>query len=114
MSNASNFYKRKIESLKFPRGENRPTIVCNDKNILIKDRNMLARLGYFVGREIDSGTFATVRYAEKTSANGKVALAVKVSTVSCLILRLVRGSSIFSYRRSSTFFLQIFDCEVLD
>lgn len=53
--------------------------VAREKNSsLAKDKSELARVGYYVGRKIDSGTFAVVRYAERTSVGGSVPLAVKV------------------------------------
>ncbi|XP_035212540.1 testis-specific serine/threonine-protein kinase 1-like, partial [Stegodyphus dumicola] len=50
----------------------------SERNILLKDRYILSTNGYYIGRKIDSGTFATVRFAEKTSKNGTVPLAVKI------------------------------------
>lgn len=73
MSNIPEFLKRK-------KHKSRADPLSKDKpNSLIKDKAILLANGYLIGRKLDSGTFATVRYAEKTTINGTVPLAVKVS-----------------------------------
>lgn len=73
MSHLSEFLKRK------KRRPSAEPFTKNKPHTLVKDKAILAASGYFIGRKLDSGTFATVRYAEKSTNNGTVPLAVKVS-----------------------------------
>lgn len=73
MSHLSEFLKRK------KRRSSADPFTKSKPHTLVKDKAILAVNGYFIGRKLDSGTFATVRYAEKRTTNGTVPLAVKVS-----------------------------------
>ncbi|GFQ75742.1 hypothetical protein TNCT_102611 [Trichonephila clavata] len=78
MNNLSGNKKRKNDRVMPAVHNNLSSTSSDEKAILMKDRCILASNGYSVGRKIDSGTFATVRYAEKTTNNGTLPLAVKI------------------------------------
>ncbi|GFS82903.1 hypothetical protein NPIL_171641 [Nephila pilipes] len=79
MNNLSGSKKRKNERALPATHGALPSSSSDEKTVLMKDRCILASNGYSVGRKIDSGTFATVRYAEKNTSNGTLPLAVKVN-----------------------------------
>lgn len=78
MSNASTFIKKESKISNLQQADQETSSVYNEKKALKKDRKMLAGVGYLIGRKIDCGTFATVRYAEKISVYRTMPLAVKV------------------------------------
>ncbi|XP_071038582.1 testis-specific serine/threonine-protein kinase 2-like [Parasteatoda tepidariorum] len=72
------FDSRPSKKLKTESGGCKPRAPSTDNYSLMKDKYVLAENGYTVGRKIDSGTFAVVRYAEKSTTNGSTLLAVKI------------------------------------
>lgn len=71
--------RRQLDKIKANDQSTAKSSSSEERSVLTKDKCILATNGYSIGRKIDSGTFATVRYAEKFTQNGVIPLAVKVN-----------------------------------